>query len=76
MILPWDYNVERAPRDGSKVVIATLGLKKVRWCQWDKHGKKWLGLMPGETPLAFISVKHPDAGQPQLSPAMLPPGVM
>lgn len=80
MILPWDFDVENAPRDGSKVVIATLGLKKVRWCVWNKIDKKWSGLLPGETPLAFLVISHPEKVQPQLPPgvvpaATLPPGV-
>lgn len=72
MILPWDYNVENAPRNYmTKVMIAVRGSLKVRFCQWDRHNKKWLGLMPGEIPLAFFVVSHP-----RKPVAMLPPGVM
>lgn len=82
MILPWDYNVENAPRDGlTKVVIAVRWSRKVRWCVWNKVDRKWSGLLPGETPLAFLVISHPEKVQPQLPPgvvpaATLPPGVI
>lgn len=67
----WNFNMIDAPRDGtSKVIIAVMGVKKVRWCVWNKADRKWSGLLSGETPLAFVTVTHPDTKSVKLPEGM------
>ena len=83
MNLPWNYNMDDAPRNGlTKCLIAVKGSRKVRWCVWNRIGDNWSGMLPGEVPLCFVTAEHP-ASRVSVTPTpvipgmvALPPGVM
>ena len=62
--MAWNYNFTNAPRGPLiKVAIAVANSRKVRWCVWNSHKRCWSGLLPGEVPLAFQVIEHPDNGK-------------
>lgn len=59
----WCRDMGEAPRDGeTPVSIALDGCTfTVRYgCVWSTRLNKWLGLLPGETPVAWVRLRHPD----------------
>ena len=60
--MTWNRDMTKAPFDGlTHVLLAVMGSKKVRWCVYNTHAKRWSGLLPCEASVAFMRVTHPDA---------------
>lgn len=69
--MTWNFDMTKAPFDGlTQVMIAVMGSTKVRRCVYNKPAGRWSGLLAGETPLAFMIVKHPNAGKIELPKGM------
>lgn len=72
--MKWCFDMSAAPRhDEVHISIAIAGCTHTvrNGCVWSTRLKKWLGLLPGDVPVAWVCLKHPHAPDVTLPKGMI-----